>query len=76
MQGSEPEEIARERPQQRQASIAATARRTTASARLGRRSAVSSDALNERLTKIRLTIASTSEKNASARTSVSGIPRR
>ena len=43
--------------------------------RFGRRKAVTSDALKERLTKIRLTIVSTSEKKASARTSSSGIPR-
>ena len=48
---------------------------THASAAFGRRSAVTSDALNERLTKIRLTMASTSEKNVSARTSASGMPR-
>lgn len=53
------------------ARIAATA---ASSVRFGRCSAVSSEALNERLTRMRLTITTTSERNASARTSCSGMP--
>ena len=54
--------------------MTATAASTAASVRFGRRRAVSSDALKERLTRIRLTITTTSEKNASARTSGTGMP--
>jgi len=55
--------------------IVATARRTSARAEFGRLRAVINDALKDRLTKIRLTIVRTNEKNASARTSSSGKPR-
>ena len=54
--------------------MTATAASTAASVRFGRRRAVSSDALKERLTRIRLTMTTTSEKNVSARTSGTGMP--
>src|SRR6185437_933086 len=55
--------------------IATTAKRIHLSAGLGRRNAATGDVLNERLTRMRLTIVSTSAKNVSARTSSSGMPR-
>ena len=42
----------------------------------GRRSAVQTDALNDRLTRISPTMVRMSAKNVSARTSSTGIPRR
>ena len=45
-------------------------RESRATVRLGRRNAATSDVLNERLTRIRLTIENTNEKNVSARTLV------
>ena len=76
MQRAKGEELARKRPEQGQGQSDGNGRGArAASAQFGRRSAVISDALKERFTKIRLTIARTSEKNASARTSCSGMPR-
>src|SRR4249919_1028974 len=51
--------------------ITVTVKRIHASAGLGRRNAATSDALNERLTRIRLKVERTSEKNVRARTSSS-----
>ncbi len=55
--------------------MTATVASTVTSAAPGLRNASSSVALKERLTKIRLTNITTSEKNTSARTSASGMPR-
>ena len=54
--------------------MTATAESTAASVRFGRRRAVSSDALKERLTRIRLTMTMMSQNYVSARTSGTGMP--
>ena len=76
MQRPKGEEVAYRWHSRVSARVAATTDSTAAKVPFGRRSAVSKDALKERLTRIRLTIATTSEKKASARTSRSGMPER
>ena len=74
MQGSKGKQLACGRPQQGEGQDGGNGGEHAARVRFGRRSAVSSEALKERLTRIRLTIVTTSEKNVSARTSGSGMP--
>ena len=74
MEGTKGKQLARGRPKQGESQDDGNGREHRPRVRFGRRSAVSSDALNERLTRIRLTIVTTSEKNVSARTSCSGMP--
>ena len=74
VQGTKGEELACKRPDHGEGKDCGNGCEHRGQGPVRRRSAVSSEALNERLTRMRLTIATTSEKEANARTSCSGMP--